>query len=112
MRQSYIPPTILQKMVESKTQITIDFIADYRGNMIDIYLYANSRILTLLSKEQLIEIYKKIWAVKVCATEQLTKDQYFRGQLFLKPMPKQNSDESKLLEQLMQLKRRQSSSTK
>ncbi len=60
MRQSYIPSTILQKMVESDTQISAFFVADYQGKMIDVYLSADSHILTMLSKEQLIEIYKKI----------------------------------------------------
>ena len=95
IRKTYIPKTELQKMIESKIQITLIFVADYKGNMIDVSLSTESSILPMLSKEQLVEIYKKMWTVKARGSEQLTKEQYFRGQIFLVPRSKHNSDESK-----------------
>ena len=95
IRKTYIPETALQKMIESQIQITLLFVADYKGTMIDVSLSTKSRILPMLSKEQLIEIYQKMWTVKARGSKQLTKDQYFRGQIFLVPRAKHNTDERK-----------------
>ena len=40
IRQTYIPSKALQKMVETKTEIAINFLFDCRGDMVDVVLRA------------------------------------------------------------------------
>lgn len=92
IRQTYIPPQVLQKMVEAKTTLSVHFVFDHEGNMIDVRLMAGAQIFQFLTKDQLVKIYRHFWTVKVPMNNCFGSNLYFQGQMSLLPIEKKKID--------------------
>lgn len=104
VRQTYIPPQLVQKMVEAKTTLSVHFVFDHEGNMIDVRLMAGAQIFQFLTKKQLVEIYRHFWTIKVPVSNCFGSDQYFQGQMSLLPIEKKEVDWESLKKRHVRLK--------
>lgn len=105
IRQTYIPSKALQKMVETKTEIAINFLFDCRGDMVDVVLRAGPQIFQILTKEQLLNIYHYFWTIKVPVNDCFGEKQYYRGQVFLLPRIEKKMDWEEMKKRRARLKK-------
>ena len=83
IRDTYLSEADVQKLRDTRVVITVNVLFDYLGNMKNVELTVGVKAFPIITKEQIISVYKAFWKLKVPVNGSLKSNQYYKGTLSL-----------------------------